>query len=90
MASKTYLIHFQTTPYIKTALFSDGKSRTPLQKSAVGNNYHSRLQQIIQQDGTSISAKRNTTLLRQYHTNKHHPYSGASPALRKSPRYVNL
>ena len=82
---------FQTTPYIKTALFSDGKARTPVQKSTSGNTYHSRLHQIIQQEGTSISSKRSNDLMNSYHQNsRNYHYSEASPSLRKSPRFVNL
>ena len=77
----------QTTPYIKTALFSDGKKRTPIKKS-VGISQHSRLQQIIHQEGTSLSSKRSNSLMKQYP--RVYNYSGASPALRKSPRIVNL
>ena len=80
----------QTTPYIKTALLSDGKKRTPIKKP-VGITQHSRLHQIIHQEATSLSAKRSTNLMRQYPNNPRvYNYSGASPSLRKSPRIVNL
>jgi len=80
----------ETTPYIKTALFSDGKKRTPIKKS-VGISQHSRLQQIIHQEGTSLSSEGSNSLMKQYPANPRvHNYSGASPALRKSPRIVNL
>ena len=84
------IFSFQTTPYIKTALLSDGKKRTPIKKPA-GITQHSRLHQIINQEISSISSKRSNNIMRQYPNNPRvYNYSGASPTLRKSPRIVNL
>ena len=81
---------FQTTPYIKTALLSDGKKRTPIKKPS-STTQHSRLHQIIHQDGSCKSSKRSNSVMRQYPNNSRvYNYSGASPALRKSPGIVNL
>lgn len=90
LSLKFDIFSFQTTPYIKTALLSDGKKRTPNKKPA-GISQHSRLHQIINQEISSISSKRSNNIMRQYPNNPRvYNYSGASPTLRKSPRIVNL
>ena len=61
LSFKFDIFSFQTTPYIKTALLSDGKKRTPNKKPA-GISQHSRLHQIINQEISSISSKRSNNI----------------------------
>merc|ERR1712020_773974 len=77
----------EAAPYIKTALLSDGKTRTPVPKTISGTSHHSRLHQIIQQEGASMSTKRSNNTWKQYPASSLNSYHiGASPKLRKSPR----